>query len=523
VRVLRHDPGFRGKNYCRENGRFRGEIRVSGVETRYPFVMRVFALTLVLFSLTGPVSARPKTHDAAVSVLGQPDLVSESGFNPPTAASLDNADGVAVDPTTGKLFVSDSENHRILRFSASDAYRTSATAEAVFGQADFVSQSANRGQVQPAANSLSNPSSLCCDAQGRLWVCDYNNARVLRFDAASSKASGAAADGVIGQPGFTTRAAATSLVTDSGFENPSGIAVDAAGNLWVADASLPRILRFEAAAALGAAYDGTADGYLGKVDSGEFVVSTGLTADAKGFGLGPGGIGLDAAGRLWASDPTNNRVLRFDDAANKIDGADADGVLGQPDFSTVTYLDPPTAATMSSPYSVTVAPDGTVWVSDFVNHRILGFTGAAALVNGADADIVLGQPDFASNAELPNSARTIKAPSQVAIGREGSLFAAQFRAEGLVKRWSDPVTISAPRSARATKRGTAILRGSSTGAVRVQFRPTGSTGYRKASGSPASWEVRLQQLRRPVTTVSVRAVAFDERTATAKVTVRKPR
>ncbi len=224
------------------------------VETRYPIFMRLFVLALVLCSLASPAPARPKTHDAAVSVLGQVDLASEAGFNPPTASSFDNADGVAIDPTTGKLFVSDSENHRILRFSAVDAYRTNAPAEAVFGQADFVSQSANRGQVQPAANTLSNPSSLCCDAEGRLWVCDYNNARVLRFDGASSKASGAAADGVIGQPGFTTRVAATSQVADGGFENPSGIAVDAAGNLWVADASLPRILRFDAAAALGGRY-----------------------------------------------------------------------------------------------------------------------------------------------------------------------------------------------------------------------------------------------------------------------------
>jgi len=485
--------------------------------------MRLVALALAFFTVNGPLSARPKTHDAAVSVLGQAGLASETGYDPPTAASLDNADGVAIDPTTGKLFVSDSENHRILRFSAVAAYRTNASAEAVFGQADFVSQQANRGRTKPDANTLSNPSSLCCDAQGRLWVCDYNNARVLRYDGASFKASGAAADGVIGQIDFENSDPATAQTNDGGFQNPSGIAVDAAGALWVADASIPKILRFDAAASLGSNYNGAADGYLGKVDSGNFVVSTGATADAKGFGSGVGGISLDAAGRLWASDPTNNRILRFDDAANKADGADADGVLGQPDFSTVTYLDPPTAATMASPYSVTAAPDGTAWVSDFVNHRILGFVDAANRGNGAPADIVLGQPDFATNGELPNSARTIKAPTQVVIGREGSLFAAQFRAEGLVKRWSDPVTISAPRSVRATKRGTAVLRGTAIGAVRVEFRPPGSTGYRRAAGRPTAWTVSLRRIRRPVNLVPIRAVAFDDRTAAARVTVRKPR
>ncbi|MBU6180165.1 MAG: SMP-30/gluconolactonase/LRE family protein, partial [Verrucomicrobia bacterium] len=191
--------------------------------------MRLVVPTLALFALNVSLAARPKTYDAAVSVLGQTDLASESGFDPPTAASFDNADGVAIDPTTGKLFVSDSENHRILRFSAVDAYRTNASAEAVFGQADFVSQLPNRGQVRLAANTLSNPSSLCCDAQGRLWVCDYNNARVLRFDGASFKATGAAADGVIGQIDFDKSDPATAQTADGGFQNPSGIAVDASG------------------------------------------------------------------------------------------------------------------------------------------------------------------------------------------------------------------------------------------------------------------------------------------------------
>ncbi len=42
------------------------------------------------------------------------------------------------------------------------------------------------------------------------------------------------------------------------------------------------------------------------------------------------------SGRLWVADFFNYRLLRFDNAAGKINGGNADGVLGQPDFNNVT-------------------------------------------------------------------------------------------------------------------------------------------------------------------------------------------
>ncbi len=478
----------------------------------------VSVLSLVAFAV--PILAGPQTHDAAVSVLGQADLAAEISTNPPTDRSFDNADGVAVDTTSGKLFVADSENHRILRFSASAAYQTNAGAEAVFGQAGFSDRQPNRGLAQPSANTLCNPSALACDSQGRLWVCDFGNARVLRFDGASEKPSGTAtADGVIGQADFTSRVTATRQVGDGGFENPAGIAVDDQGHLWVGDASHPKVMRFDDAATLGNVYDGAAHGYFGRVEAGEFVTAT----TAEGFGSGPGGIGLDEQGRLWVSDPTNNRVLRFDAALTKADGADADGVLGQIALDASAFTDPPTASSLSAPYSVTAAPGGTVWVSDFVNNRVLGFVDAASKENGANAEIVLGQADFVSGDSLPNSARTIHSPSQIAVGREGSLFVAQFRMEGLVKRWSDPVSITAPFVRTASRGGRVTLRGTASGAIRVEYQVRGRGGFRAAQGTANAWSVRLTGLKGKHTLVFIRSVAFDDRLATAQVRVRKPR
>ena len=69
----------------------------------------------------------------------------------------------------------------------------------------------------------------------------YNN-RVLRFSNASTKPSGAAADGVLGQPDFTSGLSAT---TRSGMYYPgSGPFVDTTGSLWLADSGNHRVLRF---------------------------------------------------------------------------------------------------------------------------------------------------------------------------------------------------------------------------------------------------------------------------------------
>jgi hypothetical protein len=67
------------------------------------------------------------------------------------------------------------------------------------------------------------------------------NSRVLRFDNAATLANGAPADGVLGQPDFTSGLFDT---TQSTMHFPRGLAIDSAGSLWVADNNNNRVLRF---------------------------------------------------------------------------------------------------------------------------------------------------------------------------------------------------------------------------------------------------------------------------------------
>jgi hypothetical protein len=80
--------------------------------------------SLILFaSLLGSSAllGQPSNHAPADSLLGQASFSSQVEVTTPSASSLSLVEGVAVDPTSGKLFVADSGNHRILRFASTEA------------------------------------------------------------------------------------------------------------------------------------------------------------------------------------------------------------------------------------------------------------------------------------------------------------------------------------------------------------------------------------------------------------------
>ena len=123
---------------------------------------------------------------------------------------------------------------------------------------------------------------------------------------------------------------------------------------------------------------------------------------------------VDAGGRLWVSEDGNCRVLRFDNAAAKANGAAADGVLGQPDFTTNTYST--TRNRTGNVRGVWGDVRGRLYLVDEGNSRILVFNNAATLANGANADNVIGQADFtSSSAPAPPTAGSFAYPNSMFI------------------------------------------------------------------------------------------------------------
>ncbi len=340
----------------------------------YLIVSLVLALSLLLVS---PASALfiPTNMQSATLVLGQPDFASAAGQT--SQAGILNPQDVAVDPTSGKVFVADSMNNRVLRFDNVSALTNGANAEAVLGQPNFTSSAA-----QTTQDGMYSPTGIAVDSAGRLWVSDTLNERILRFDNASSKANGADADGVLGQLDFTSRVVGIGA-SQSSLHGAIGLAVDSAGRLWVADYVNGRVLRFDNAASK--PNGANADGVLGAPD---FTTAGCITSQSRM--CGPVDVAVDGSGHLWVADYA--RILRFDAAAAKPNGADADGVLGQPDFNSV--LIGTAQDRISAHATLTTDPSGSLYVADAENNRVLIFDAAASLPNGAGASYVLGQPDF---------------------------------------------------------------------------------------------------------------------------------
>ena len=164
---------------------------------RRPFLL---LMLLIGVSLPGLLVAPPewafRSGQAASLVLSQRSFTASVYV---TADHLANPQGVAVEPTSGAVFVADTEAHRVLRFGALASLTNGAVAEGVLGQPDLLDATPGT-----SARGMNGPTDLAVDRDGTLWVVDAGNQRVLRFDTAASKSNGAPADGVLGQSDFAS-------------------------------------------------------------------------------------------------------------------------------------------------------------------------------------------------------------------------------------------------------------------------------------------------------------------------------
>src|SRR2546427_395576 len=154
--------------------------------------------------------------------------------------------------------------------------------------------------------------------------------------------NGQAATVVVGQGTFTTGTAGTTSTT---LINPIGTSFDSAGNLWVVDAVINRVMKYAAAITTGEAATVV-------VGQGSFTTRTaGTTATTL---HSPFGISFDSAGNLWVADEFNHRVLKY--AAPITTGEAATVVVGQGTFTTGTSGT--TATTLNAPTGISFDSTG---------------------------------------------------------------------------------------------------------------------------------------------------------------------
>ncbi len=216
---------------------------------------------------------------------------------PATEASLGFPDGLAVD-AAGNLFIADTFNHRIRRVSPDDIISTVA-GNGIRGFS---------GDGGPATNaSLANPDGLAVDAAGNLFIADTFNHRIRRVspDGIISTVAGSEFGGFFSGDGGPA--------TDASLAFPQGVAVDAAGNLFVADTFNHRIRQV------------SPDGIISTVAGNGIRGLSGDGGPATNASLAnPDGLAVDAAGNLFIADSSNHRIRRVspDGIISKVAGSE---------------------------------------------------------------------------------------------------------------------------------------------------------------------------------------------------------
>ena len=379
----------------------------------------VLAAGLILGVFAATSEAQPVRYISTIAGSGIQGALGDGGQA--TEAQLRYPWGLTMD-SGGNLFIADSHNHKIRRVDATTGVITTVAGTGNLGYS-------GDGGVATDAD-LIYPYTVAVDGDGNIYFNDYVNSVVRKVAAATGIISVYA--GTVGESGYDGDGG---QATAAKLASPYGVAVDAGGNLFIADSNNSRIRRVDAATGVITTFAGTGvatssgDGgpstdaalyfpqgitcdtlgnlyftdyqsSIRRVDAATGIISTvagvwgeftsagdgGLATDAT-FEIVTG-IGVDGAGNLYIPDNQGYR-LRFVEAAtgiiSTIAGTGVYGFAGDGGLAT--------AAQFGHLPGIAVDAAGNVWVADQDNHRVrLVSTTLAPVIpdNPADKTVTVG-------------------------------------------------------------------------------------------------------------------------------------
>jgi uncharacterized protein (TIGR03437 family) len=255
--------------------------------------------------------------------------------SPAVSLQLSAATGLAFD-AAGNLFFADSSNQRIRKLSPSGALSTVAGN----GGLEFISYG-SIGDGGPASNAgFYYPGAVVVDAAGDVLIADTSNNEVRKVspNGTITALAGTGASGYTGDGGPATSAR---------LAGPSGLALDAAGNLYIADNSNNRIRKVSPSGMITTV---AGNGILGYSGDGGAATSAELAY--------PNAVAVDSSGNLFIAD-SGNFVVRKVTAAGVIST-----VAGGASGPALGDGGPATSAYLQSPYAVAVDNAGNLYIAD---------------------------------------------------------------------------------------------------------------------------------------------------------------
>jgi hypothetical protein len=322
-----------------------------------------------------------KISNGVISTVAGTGKWGYSGDNgPATSAQLDNPQGVAVEES-GNLYIADSWNHVIRKVSNGVITTFAGTGKAGYS-----------GDNGPAASAqLYYPRGVAVDASGDVYIADTDN-NVIR-QVSNGVISTVAGTGKSGYSGDNGPAASAQLYA------PEEVEVDASGNLYIADTGNGAIRKV------------TSDVITTMAGHGKLSYSgdNGPATDAQLNG--PSAVAVDASGDVYIADTGNNVIRRVSNGViGTVAGTGTSGYSGD--------NGPATAAQLNWPGGVAVDASGTLYIADTGNHVIRKVSdGTISTVAGT------GKPGYSGD-NGPATSALLGMPSGVAVDASGDLYIA---------------------------------------------------------------------------------------------------
>jgi len=233
---------------------------------------------------------------------------------------------------------------------------------------------------------FSSPSDVAVDAAGNLYVADYWYNRIQKISA-NGTVSTLAGTGNVG--------AINGLGKLASFNRPSGLAVDGAGNVYVADAGNNLIRKITP--------DGTVSTLAGTVAAAD----TSNTVTSQPLFSGPSGVAVDAAGNVYVADAGNNRICVISPSGTTRTLA-GNGNAGSNNGAG-------TSATFNNPTGVAIDGSGNVYVADLLNNMI------RKVAPDGTTSTLAGNGDIGSKDGLDTAAR-FYFPNSLTVDASGNIY-----------------------------------------------------------------------------------------------------
>ena len=329
-------------------------------------------------------------------------LATQANLNEPASVTLDGA---------GNMYIADSLHNKV-RIVAAPIPPATVGIISTFAGTGAADYSGDNGKAVKA--TLDSPAGVALDGAGNLYIADTNNNVIRKVTAANGVITTVAGNGT---GGYT---ADNIAATSSELNQPKGITVDSAGNLYIADTYNQRIRRVDAVTGIITTVAGDGDP-SGKADGKGTYTGDGGPVTSAGLSL-PYAVAFDDSGNMYIPDSANNVIRKVAAVSGTITGSSTISTVagfypGNPGISGDNG--PATAALLWSPSGVAVDAAGNLYISDTQNFRIRKVNASTGIIATL---IVNGSGNNLSPTGTTPAAVQIYAPVGLYLDGSGDLY-----------------------------------------------------------------------------------------------------